>query len=362
MFGHHFIYDNHSSEEFKLFTASFNQSTDIPLALSRNVLRGEINRYRSNPYHMGTNWDNTLSFTMDLIKDPCSDINDIYFTEDETDDIMAWLTSPDYPILFHMYDYDDAIVVDEEKFPQYRKYDYYGVFTTIEPNIINGKIAGFSCTFTTNSPFAWTEEKSATLVPNENGETEMSIFVNHSERYREVYPIIEINPDNGSGSLDRVKIAKLSIRSTLRRNAYAINDLMAMSKEQIKERYVLESDEEIDEIYNLIREVNETGDYSSIVVDYEDESGDTRSKIKISNLTDNGKVMVLTIPKMITYIDCSRSMIYDETGLVNLEDIGVDDVGYIYFPKFYHGENRIYVQGKATVTFRWREARKVGAY
>ena len=103
MFGHHFIYDNHSSEEFKLFTASFNQSTDIPLALSRNVLRGEINRYRSNPYHMGTNWDNTLSFTMDLIKDPCSDINDIYFTEDETDDIMAWLTSPDYPILLTHY-------------------------------------------------------------------------------------------------------------------------------------------------------------------------------------------------------------------------------------------------------------------
>ena len=30
----------------------------------------------------------------------------MYFTEDEVNEINAWLTSPDYPTLFHMYDYD----------------------------------------------------------------------------------------------------------------------------------------------------------------------------------------------------------------------------------------------------------------
>jgi len=49
-----------------------------------------------------------LEFTISFMKDPCNKSyqSDMIFTEDEVDAINTWLTSPDYPILFHMYDYD----------------------------------------------------------------------------------------------------------------------------------------------------------------------------------------------------------------------------------------------------------------
>ena len=68
---------------------------------------------------MGTQWSDVLTFTMSLIKDPCYEMNNYIFTEEEVDDIAAWLTSPDYPTLFHMYDYDVVNQeVEEEVLPQ----------------------------------------------------------------------------------------------------------------------------------------------------------------------------------------------------------------------------------------------------
>ena len=40
------------------------------------------------------------------------------FTEDEIDDLASWLTAPNYPTLFHMYDYEPDV---------YKKYDYFAV-------------------------------------------------------------------------------------------------------------------------------------------------------------------------------------------------------------------------------------------
>jgi len=57
---------------------------------------------------MGTRWSDVLVFNIQFIKSPCDSGSaaNMYFTEDEVNEINAWLTSPDYPTLFHMYDYD----------------------------------------------------------------------------------------------------------------------------------------------------------------------------------------------------------------------------------------------------------------
>lgn len=84
------------------------QTNDYVFGLSRDVMRGEFNRYRNRPGHMGTKWQNPLSFKISFIKDVCSEPTqrNLVFTEEEVNAINAWLTSPDYPTLFHMYDYD----------------------------------------------------------------------------------------------------------------------------------------------------------------------------------------------------------------------------------------------------------------
>jgi len=49
-----FDYNGHNSAEFDLAIGGISISDDIPLGMNREILAGSINRYRSNPNHMGT--------------------------------------------------------------------------------------------------------------------------------------------------------------------------------------------------------------------------------------------------------------------------------------------------------------------
>lgn len=152
MHGTYFTYNNESSQDYNLIIAGFD-AEDIPLAMSREIFSGTMNQLRNKTYHMGTNWSGVLSFTVSFMKDPCLG-SVLTFTEDEISAINAWLTSPHYPILFHMYD----IVTNEneEVTVNGKKYDYFGVFNDISPTVVAGNIVGLTASFQTNSPFAWT--------------------------------------------------------------------------------------------------------------------------------------------------------------------------------------------------------------
>lgn len=278
MFGKKFTYDNHSSEEHSLIIASFEQNTEIPMGLSREILKGEMNRFRTSPNHMGTSYQDVLSFNITVVKNPSNHDSqkELYFTEDEVDEINAWLTSPDYPTLFHMYDYEEET---------YKKYDYFGLFTDVQTNEVAGYIVGLTYTLTTNSPYAFTN-----IITKEFeclGETNITINVNTSERKREIYPIIKLLPSG-----------------------------------------------------------NELG----------------RVNIQIKNVTDNNRVLNLNVLKEPITIDCGKSKIYDSVGLLSFEDLGVSDIDYLYWVKLYHGTNNLVITGDTTITFEYREPRKVGAY
>lgn len=228
---------------------------------------------------MGTQWSNVLQFELSFIKNPCEypDQTDMIFTEYEVNRIAAWLTSPDYPILLHMYD-DDL--------DRFTRYDYFGLFSDLQPQILDGDIIGLTCTFTTNSPFAWTQmiTKSYEIT----GSTTLNITTNTAEYNREIYPLITVTPSN----------------------------------------------------------VGDTG----------------RVDITITNHTDGDRSITMSLLKEITtYIDCQHSRIYDENGLISMEDVGIGDLTYIYWPRLYYGDNSIEITGDTNVTFSWREPRKVGA-
>ena len=197
--GKNFTYNGKSSEDYKLMIASFEQDEEIQMGLSRDILSGEMNMYRTSPNHMGTKYNSVLSFTITIIKDPCDNTTTGYFTEDEVDDVNAWLTSANYPLLFHMYDYDPDV---------YKKYDYFGIFTESEAQVVNGKVVGIKYTFTTNSPYAFTEliTKKFYCV----GETTLTINISNSEREGWIYPVIKLEPTNTS-ELSRVDIGIKSI-------------------------------------------------------------------------------------------------------------------------------------------------------
>ena len=401
MHGKYFTYDGEDSQTHRLAIAGLEQNDDVVFSLGREVFASQLNRYRNRVGHMGTRWSDVLTFNIQFIKSPCDSDSaaNMYFTEDEVNEINAWLTSPDYPTLFHMYDYDferdssdsmilvdgtniGAIVVNASGYypvtytisdesatasidltPQYdeegaeipkvnppteisahkyngyysliinnkdflnsitsitvdnveysnihtnswlstyakeggkiadsytilvntekvlnNKYDYFGVFSDVQAQVIDGNVVGFDCTFTTDSPFAWTHEI------HQEVDGIATFTVNSAEKYREIYPLIEITLDPSENSMETVII---------------------------------------------------------------------------SNLQDTMSLKISLLPGDTTTIDCQRSTIIDHSGLVSFEKLGISDVDYIYWPRLYNGTNTITIDGNATAVIKYREPRKVGDY
>lgn len=396
MHGKYFTYDGEDSQTHRLAIAGLEQNDDVVFSLGREVLASQLNRYRNRVGHMGTRWSDVLVFNIQFIKSPCDSGSaaNMYFTEDEVNEINAWLTSPDYPTLFHMYDYDferdssDSVILLDSSdisdgtftvsiygqgytditytlenneivntlqtsdiqdpkinpmvtFTQYdkwyalsctdqdylnaiskivvndieyenahtnswlstydsggnmrhqytilintekvlnNKYDYFGVFSDVQAQVIDGNVVGFNCTFTTDSPFAWTHEI------HQEVDGSATFTVNSAEKYREIYPLIEITLDSSENS---------------------------------------------------------------------------RETVVISNSQDTMTLRISLLPGDTTTIDCQRSTIIDRTGLVSFEKLGISDVDYIYWPRLYNGSNTITIDGNATAVLKYREPRKVGDY
>lgn len=83
------------------------------------------------------------------------------------------------------------------------QYDYFAVCDDIEPQIVNSCVVGFDISFVTNSPYAWTQEKTTEIiipVPADTSSTELSsvtqvVHVVNSERLEEIFPVITIVPN-----------------------------------------------------------------------------------------------------------------------------------------------------------------------
>lgn len=205
-----FDYDGINSTSYSLMIGGISVSEEIPLGLSREVLSSGLNRYRSITTNMGTQWSDVLSFDVSFIKSPCEfpDDEGMIFTEYEVNEIAAWLTSPDYPTLLKMYD-DDL--------ESFTRYEYFGVFSDIQSQVWNGDIIGLNCTFHTNSPFAWTEEKKKQISSTQD-DNQLQIVVNSAERKRELYPIVTISDSAGEVTITAVTDGNNSLTLTIPSN------------------------------------------------------------------------------------------------------------------------------------------------
>ena len=284
----------------------------------KDVNLGTINRYKPRANTMGSQWSSVLTFDVTFIKSFCHHAQEeLIFTEDEVDCINTWLTSPDYPTLLHIYEADeDAYLDDPVTYSNelYLKYDYVGLFSEVQPVFMGGGIMGLKATFTTNSPFAWTGEKSveATCLP---AGTNVTINVNSSEKYREIYPLIEIVGVSHAGSTG--------------------------SREEI----TITNNNDISTTYQY---VEGTG-YTAI---------------------ETPRSLTLQVPHTAIYIDTEKSMIYDIVSimtnnvnhLLTFDDLGLSDLSYIYWPRLFNGTNSWTITGSCTIRITWREPRKVGAY
>lgn len=162
-------------------------SDDTSFGMSREVYKGVFSKVRKIPNFMGAEYSDVLTFSVHAVKDTCKDPNNGYFTEDEADEIISWITEVSYPALFHMYDYGDNVA---------SKYDYFAVCNDITPQEIGGEIVGFDMNFITNSPYAWTEEVKYDY--NNVGTNNHSIYIQNSERQGLLFPVITVETQSES--------------------------------------------------------------------------------------------------------------------------------------------------------------------
>lgn len=167
--------------------AGFEEISSIPLGLDREINRGESNVYRPRQNHFGATYASPLEFELSVIKNIEEDQNDMIFSRNDIRSIAAWLTSPLYPLLFHMTDYEFDAYLEEP-------IDYYVTFSSIENVVVNGGIVGLTIKATCDCPFGYGQEFSKE-IPANSGIT----ITNTSDNYDGfIYPIIKINPtDNG---------------------------------------------------------------------------------------------------------------------------------------------------------------------
>lgn len=370
----------------------FTIEDEVPLGLAREPLRGTMNRYRRMPNFMGTQYQDVLMFTIQMVKDPCGvayDFENAYHWMDYYEALllvakegtstyaslkelireyqaaytiytvltsrpnetvtMAELQERADDVQRLEYYLDNAIaggvsteraadvqrillkmrrpmsqqdyIFTEDQLDEitswltgpnyptlfhmydyepdvYSKYDYYAICSDVQAQSIGGDIFGLTATFITNSPYAWTEKQTEVYNSNATAQTS-TLNIRSSEYESATYPIIKITP-------------KLSATT--------------------------------------------------------DANG--RVSVSIKNARDNKEMTVSVLKQdanedlVTTTIDCQKAMITDNAtnGLISFDDLGISDVGDIYWFKLYNGDNNITYKGQASIRIEYRLPRKVGVY
>lgn len=125
--------------------------------------------------------------------------------------------------------------------------------------------------------------------------------------------------------------------------------------------YNITSSSTLTERYSISNNSDCQEDYIYPVIKISPKSHGT---ITIKNTSDNNGTMKINALKNDDfYIDCQKLKIYDITkSIVSLEDLGVEDVDDIYWPRLAYGENIFEFTGDAVFEISYREPRKVGAF
>ena len=251
------------------------------------------------------------------------------------------------------------------------KYDYFGIFTDITPQIIGGDVVGFTAQFTTNSPFAWTNEiiQHADITSDAN----LNFFSYSAEKYRDLYPVIEVHVDDDGGEDDREIVLieciddDINLQLRLMKGATTMIDCG-----RCMATYILDDDpkhreinEAIDNLFydNTRLDTSYVRDGSFCVVFGEaDESAElieptsfdsidwSKVVVTAAEMEDDGTVLSLTVYEDID--STAETDIYPEAGL--------SDTRYMYWPRLRYGNNEFHITGKCSFSMKYREPRKVG--
>lgn len=350
-----FLFANHKLSEFGNFIAvDFDGDSEISLALERDMEIGETNKYRIEPNFFGDKWSSPLGFELHIIKNACkySNQTEMIFSQKEIREIAGWLTSPHYPKWIEFeYSPDD---IDRDKISTYK-----GWFNNIETYVVGGAVYGLRLCFTCTTPFGYTDEKNKEIT-NQSMTIISELVENNSDELESYcYPHIHIYPN----STNECFICNLSDAKILDKGE--LND---SSLKDVAEAYALSE-------WCTIRYTGETPETPTMLCDnnalqfylvnkYGDE---TKCTILHSSqegqyyIIEGGFMHISLKADLEINMDCQRLLIQDSIGrMITYDELGITDVDNMHWFRLVHGINQLLICGDVTITFKYRESRKVG--
>lgn len=341
-----------------VISVDFDASDEINLSLSRDMTKGDTNRYKIESDYFYDEWSDTLEFELDIIKDTCKYNNqkEREFTKEEIRKITRWLTSSHTP--------------EWIKFEYSAEYDndgknYYGWFNNIETFVVGGIVYGLKLSFKCTTPFAYTDEKKKTIKATKN------------------YVVATI--ENGSDDLENYIYPMLKIRSNSDGEIFIANTTDMTVKEQ-GTLALGSSGSYIDVLLDIIEayakkegcEVEYTGtgafniqplcDDTAIQFYFIDIYGNRtkytgyyKTTTKEYQIIQGGFMTVKTYKGLDITIDTEKLLVYDSLNrMITYDKLGVTDVDQMYWLRLMNGTNTLMFYGDFNLDISYIEARKVG--
>lgn len=150
----------------------FSHSASMGSKLNLETIK---NRVTGQNKIINTDYDEVVSATFDICKNPFRNSNSMDFSDGELSFFMRWLNKKNYEKFKPIYD-------DES----YSDLYFYGSFNEIYAINISGKIVGLTVTFTSNAPFGYANEKEFN-VSIDNADDSF-IFYDDSDEVGYLYP------------------------------------------------------------------------------------------------------------------------------------------------------------------------------
>lgn len=339
----------------KYLSVDFNNSDESSISLSRNIDKGETNRYRAEPNFYGFTWNDPLSFELHVVKNPCkyTEQNEMVFTQTEIREITRWLSSNHLPQWLEI----------ETKKGQKDDVRYKGYFKDIQTFTVNGQVMGLKLFFECTTSFGHSYDIVNSFSSTTNART-VSIENNSDELEDYCYPILEIIPNSNS----YMYICNLSDCEVLDRGN--VESAASSTLKNVIEDYARLHSYTIEYNQNSSGAVETLCDHTAIEFRYIDE---TNNKIKCTAFYyQNGTVYTYMLVKggfmhmelytgLNVYIDCQHLIIKDVTGrMVTYNRLGISDVDSIYWLRLVNGINNLIISGDCTINVKHIESRKVG--
>lgn len=184
MVGQDFLFGDKHLLDFGFVMAQPSDNDDS--GLSREILKGSTNAYRSQAVHYGTAYNNVITLPMFIIKFHC-DYNDSEISMFELRKIQAWLTSSKLPQSLYIVSKDGTMV------------EYHGIFTEVTPYVFCG-LNGLYLKFVSDSPFAYDTKEVKVSADDAKKGIVKRMFCDTDELEELIYPLIQFMP-NAAGTI-----------------------------------------------------------------------------------------------------------------------------------------------------------------